>query len=344
MKRGLAKNLIKLSSNLSRSGFYKESNIVKFIMKRAQSGNDDGAELHVYDFDGTLFRSPSEPAVWSGNWWSSVDSLTPPCVPLEPKDDWWIASSVASAKRSIENPNVFAIMMTGRKDNTGFRYRIPELLDQAGLKFDAVHLNEGGDTLRGKISNIKKYLSIYPFIKSIKIWDDRKSHINSFRKELRSMGYEVKTTHVSELAKEPLCEDDVFESNLPKKISYIGIFLDSKSKNDIIKRFPIAHNKIQNDHITLGFKLTPEFERMIGSSVELEVIGYAEDDLVQAAVVDLGPEIPFEKRGVPHITISHDESVKPKESNSLLERGFEPTDPFIISGIIDTFPRSLRRK
>ena len=28
------------------------------------------SELHVYDFGGTLFRSPHAPAVWDKDWWN----------------------------------------------------------------------------------------------------------------------------------------------------------------------------------------------------------------------------------------------------------------------------------
>ena len=75
-------------------------------------------ELHIYDFDGTLFRSPHQPAVWEGDWWSDPASLLPPCVPEKPGSEWWIASTVSSAKRSISDSDVFAVMMTGRKDQS----------------------------------------------------------------------------------------------------------------------------------------------------------------------------------------------------------------------------------
>ena len=101
------------------------------------------SELHVYDFDGTLFRSPHAPAVWDKDWWSDPASLLPPCVPEKPGNEWWISSTVGSAKRSISDPDVFSIMMTGRKDQSAFRYRVPELLRQKGLNFDAVHLDQG---------------------------------------------------------------------------------------------------------------------------------------------------------------------------------------------------------
>ena len=109
------------------------------------------AELHVYDFDGTLFRSPSPPAVWARDWWSDGQSLLPPCVPAIPGARWWNAATVKSARRSIANPNVFAAMLTGRQDTGVLGYRIPDLLHQRGLNFDAVHLDPGGNALTNKV-------------------------------------------------------------------------------------------------------------------------------------------------------------------------------------------------
>ena len=108
------------------------------------------AELHLYDFDGTLFRSPHQPMVWEGDWWNDVRSLMPPCVPDRPGAKWWVGSTVSSAKQSIGDSDVFAVLSTGRLDRSGFRYRIPELLKQKGLNFDEVHLAPPQGTLNFK--------------------------------------------------------------------------------------------------------------------------------------------------------------------------------------------------
>ena len=167
------------------------------------------AELHLYDFDSTLFRSPHPPAVWDGGWWGDARSLTLPCVPDRPGDSWWIMPTVNRAKKSIADPNVFAVMMTGRRDNSAFRYRVPDLLRQRGLDFDAVHLDPGGpDSIKiNKLRRVLQYLQRYPQIDTVRAWDDRKSHLQDFGKVLRHFGYRFFPHHVTERSRPSGCED-----------------------------------------------------------------------------------------------------------------------------------------
>lgn len=305
------------------------------------------SELHVYDFDGTLFRSPHAPAVWDADWWSDPASLLPPCVPDNPGNEWWISSTVGSAKQSISDSNVFSIMMTGRKDQSAFRYRVPELLKQKGLNFDAVHLDQGsGNSLGGKIKTILKYLSRYPLIDTVRIWDDRGSHLRQFKSLLEREGYTVHADHVRAKSADPLCSEmDFAQKDAPnRKPSYIGVFLDARSKAALVAEYPFLHDKVKNDHVTLGFKLTPELDALIGTPVQMRVTGYAEDDLGQAVVVDLPSDVPFKKKGLPHITLTHDPSVGAKYSNDLIAKGYDRGPGPTISGIIDTFPRRLTRR
>ena len=147
-------------------------------------------ELHIYDFDGTLFRSPLRPDWWPHKgWWGQPASLSMPCVPENPKNDWWIGSVVSSAKRSISNPDVWALLVTGRANTVGaIRYRVAELLKLKGLDFDEVHLNPGGSTETYKKKVIYRILSRYPHIEVVQIWEDRLNHLSSFCKFVEKMG------------------------------------------------------------------------------------------------------------------------------------------------------------
>jgi hypothetical protein len=347
----MIKDLKTLRNSLLSIGFSKEAKAINFMIKAAQMDDvgdempsDSEAELHIYDFDGTLFKSPQEPAVWNGDWWSDIASLSDPCVPEQPGPEWWISSTINSAKNSISNPDIFALMMTGRKDNSAFRYRVPELLEQAGLGFDAVHLSETGDAMAGKINTAIKYLRKYPFIKKVKIWDDRTSHLRHFKDTLESLGYEVETTSVNEGSMRPLCQEDNFSAGeSKKKASYVGIFLDSASKGRLIEEFSLKHDKVKNDHVTLAFKPSPEMMSLIGQRVSMSVVGYAEDDKGQAVVISLPPEIPYLGKSMPHVTITHDKSVEAKYSNELIAEGYEPISGVEINGIIDAYPRTLTR-
>ena len=88
------------------------------------------AELHLYDFDGTLFRSPQRPDWWGkDSWIMSPESLGPPCVPLKPGRDWWIGKTVQAAKQSIGDRDTWAILCTGRPPQSAHRLRVgPEQL------------------------------------------------------------------------------------------------------------------------------------------------------------------------------------------------------------------------
>ncbi len=343
MKISILKDLVKLAGVLDSKGLYKEADWLDSILyKYAESGPK---ELHIYDFDGTLFRSPHAPSSWGQDWWSDPASLLPPCVPENPGPEWWISETVSSAQASISDGKVLALLMTGRKDASAFRYRVPELLSQASLNFDRVHLSEGGNTLRGKVETAKKYLAMYPSIDIIKIWDDRISHLSEFKSEFESEGYSVEVNHVKARSMDPLCSDTpTFKGDLPSKVSYVGIFLDSTSKAKLVERFDLTHDKIGNDHVTLSMKLTDELKTLLGKKVGFEVIGYAENDLGQAVAVSLPSEVPYLVGFIPHVTLSHHNSVGPKYSNELLKSGYDKVDALSLSGIIDTFPRSYHQE
>lgn len=132
-------------------------------------------KLAVFDFDGTLFRSPDKPTWWEGGWWGNLNSLNEPCVPERPSEDWWNGSVVAAAKQAIDNPDVMAVLLTGRIQK--FSLRLKDLLSQAGLHFDQVHLASGGTTESFKLKVIKSILDKNPAIRGVAIWEDRAHHL-----------------------------------------------------------------------------------------------------------------------------------------------------------------------
>lgn len=301
------------------------------------------AELHLYDFDGTLFRSPFAPTVWEGGWWNDVRSLAPPCVPQRPGSKWWISSTVSQAKRSISNPDVYAVLATGRPARSGLRYRVPELLKGAGLRFDEVHLAPPSGTLAFKKGIISKLLRRYPFIHTVRIWDDRRSHLPEFRETALRAGIDpenIHINHVRERSLEPECGELDFEVQEPGKTpSYLGVFLDPSSRSKLVHAFPYTHDKARGDHMTVTREVTPDLMEWIGKPVRMKVIGYADDDRVQAVVVK--PNLDIVEGRIPHITLSHSAGASAKESNDLLGRGWERVNGPTLTGIVDVFPRSL---
>ena len=154
----------------------------KFIKK-----SSDNLELHIFDFDGNLFRSPEPPEWWNkkkfGGWYASEVSLGRPFISDVPPSNAWIQSVVREAKASIANPNVWAIMCTGRVDKGAMRYRVAELLKIKGLDFDEVYLNDmGTKTAPYKQRVTANILTRMPQIKGIQIWEDTKENVTAIEK------------------------------------------------------------------------------------------------------------------------------------------------------------------
>lgn len=163
-------------------------------------------ELHVYDFDGTLFRSPHKPDWWLRSWIVSESSLGMPCVPDVPGSEWWIGSTVARAKQSIADQDVYAILVTGRPAQAAnFRFRVPELLKQAGLHFDEVHLNPGGDTPTFKANLVGKVLSKFKFT-TVRMWDDEPRNFDTTSQMAERHGVEYVPTLIRSTPHEITCQ------------------------------------------------------------------------------------------------------------------------------------------
>lgn len=300
-----------------------------------------GLELHIYDFDGTLFRSPHAPAFWMGQWWSAAESLLPPCVPEHPGSDWWVASTVAAARQSIANPDVYAVLITGRPARSGLRYRVPELLKLAGLRFDEVFLSNTDSTVTFKQRTILSLLQRLPAIDKVVLWDDNAGYLRTYERLLRRMEIDVEANLVRAKAMPAECEAET-PAVIPKA-SYLGAFLDSRSKAALLDAFPAAHDNEYADHITIA--LNPDAglaAELNGKRFEAVVTGYAEDSKGQAAQVKLVAPIRLEdqmgKARPLHVTISTATGVKPVYSNELLARSgtMSNIDRLVLTGSIGT--------
>jgi hypothetical protein len=164
----------------------------KFLVKESEKPSSKLIKkLVVFDFDKTLFRSPDKPEGFKGNWWASKESLAEPHVPKDPDRSYWFKDTIAAAEDAFESPKTYSVMMTGRMGKN-FEDRINELLDQNGIQFHEIHMNDsGGDTEDFKLGIMKKILKRYPSIISVEIWDDKAEHLSFFKKELESEGVKV---------------------------------------------------------------------------------------------------------------------------------------------------------
>jgi hypothetical protein len=161
----------------------------KFIKKSSAN-----LELHIYDFDGTLFRSPEPPEWWDkkalGNWFVNNVSLGRPFLSDKPPSDAWIQSVVRQAKASISNPNVWAVMCTGRVGTGSMNYRIAEILKSGGLDFDEVYLNPnmGSKTAPYKQRTTLDIIKRLPQISHVEIWEDTPENITAVEKVADKLG------------------------------------------------------------------------------------------------------------------------------------------------------------
>lgn len=142
-------------------------------------------KLSVFDFDGTLYRSPNKPEGYKGNWWGELISLSPPTVSKK-GGNYWIESTVEQAKKELSDRKTFCIMLTGRVDNV-FDIRIREMLNLKGLNFNYIKLNPFGmDTGEFKTEEIRKILRKHPTIKKIEMWDDEQKKIDLYTDKFSS--------------------------------------------------------------------------------------------------------------------------------------------------------------
>jgi len=135
--------------------------------------------LVVFDFDGTLFKSPRRPDNWRGKWWGNTRSLEGPLVPDKPDDSWWNDGVCEKAFEFIADKNYYTVMLTGRKHI--FSARVAGLLRQKGLNFQFVGLSGEDGAAESKLAHVKNILSENPFIDFVTFYDDREEHFPLFR-------------------------------------------------------------------------------------------------------------------------------------------------------------------
>jgi len=312
-----------------------------------------GLELHLYDFDGTLFRSPDRPDWWGReSWVMNPASMGPPCVPEKPGNEWWVGSVVSAAKKSIADPDVWAILCTGRSDapQTGNRYRIPMLLKQRGLNFDEVYLNPGQDTAKYKIDVMDRILARNPGIETVRIWEDHDVNLPRFVKHIESkgltcVGHFIRSTHPDPLCTEADMDEAVTEGwNTWKKrargkVIFTEVLLSRGAQQDLFRWWdslgvprlpkPSAH------HMTIAFKPGTIEGLPVGKEVLLKVIGWASSDRVQAVAVK--PQGVASTNAIPHVTVALAPGAKPFESNALLKEGFVRANGPVLRGVVGYF-------
>lgn len=275
--------------------------------------------LAVFDFDGTLFRSPDPPTWHDKAWFVEQASLSPPCVPQKPGPEWWVGPVYSAAKQATQDPETYAVLLTGRSDSV-FRWRIPELLKMVGLDFDEVHLNPGGDTPTFKLRTMSKILSRFQF-QLVELWDDKETFLNMYEKVLSKYGYEVIIHPVRAKSLAPRCSLGDLSSTSPRKIVYEAFVL--YSNHTLLKWWSWATGRkllpvLHANHVTT--RISPgKISEDVGKEFVVRVTGWFDNGRVQGVLIK-----PFGfscDNKNPHITIATAPGVSPKESNLVLDSG-----------------------
>lgn len=148
-------------------------------------------KLNVFDFDGTLFNSPEPPSDWKkppGTWYYELKSLSKELI--GDGSGLWNRQVVSAAMKCLSDDKSITILLTGRNQRN-FDEIVKELIANAGLSFDYVKLNPGGNTEKFKINEIKKILELNYRIKTIEFWDDNEEYLQTYKSTFEDLGYNV---------------------------------------------------------------------------------------------------------------------------------------------------------
>lgn len=145
--------------------------------------------LSVFDFDGTLFRSPSpsqaaiakygpdihQPVFAGGlGWFQHKATLSVPFVPekIDRKDEKWFIQPTVEAYLAAKREGHVTAILTGREEH--FRSRITQLVNDAGMTFDHIFLKQElrGGTVAFKVDVFAKLIAQYQPSK-IAYYEDR---------------------------------------------------------------------------------------------------------------------------------------------------------------------------
>lgn len=166
----------------------------KFLDFLSLKESQEFKKLAIYDFDGTLFKSPEQdegikryesltgkPWPFKG-WWGKLETLLPPLVPQKPSGEWFHKNVVSSQRIDASDPSTTTIMMTGR--HIGFKNRILEILENYNIKFDDTYFagqpgSVGSSTFEIKSNNIRKLVQGQKF-NILEIYEDRIDHVHDF--------------------------------------------------------------------------------------------------------------------------------------------------------------------
>lgn len=152
-------------------------------------------KLNIWDFDGTLFRSPGreegeiayqahtgQPWPYQG-WWGRPETLQPPILPEPIPKDLLIQKVFDAYNMARADDNVWNVLLTGRPIR--LRRRVREICDYFQIYFDEEYykgmrgIPSAEDTFDYKAGIIKTRL-LHNELECVSIWEDRSEHVGRF--------------------------------------------------------------------------------------------------------------------------------------------------------------------
>ncbi|KAL6056658.1 Protein-lysine N-methyltransferase efm5 [Balamuthia mandrillaris] len=178
--------------------------------------------VNVFDFDGTLFRSPMPSSkLWNSHlvtklrmqpsdlgfgWFQEVITLSPPFVPSEPSIDWWNEELLPVVKNSMDDPQSYTVLLTGR--SVAYTHVISNLVEHAGLRFDSMGFKDSAErTIDFKTRFLVEVLRRVLPQKcpgaplQLNIWEDRPSQAAQFRAFFQGYSAELQRRRMKKLRK-----------------------------------------------------------------------------------------------------------------------------------------------
>ncbi|KAJ9655645.1 hypothetical protein H2198_005543 [Neophaeococcomyces mojaviensis] len=226
--------------------------------------------IHVYDFDNTLFSSPlPNPQLWHsttigllqayevfahGGWWHNPDILASTGDGLEAEEPrawkgWWNEVVVSLAETSIKEEDTLTVLLTGRGE-TNFANLINRIADARHLDFDLVVLKpEVGpqqqqfvSTMEFKQAFLKDLVFTYRFADNIRIYEDRVKHVKGFRDYMEKVNKAFSSSDPDRQASERTspCAAEVvhvceLKSSLDPQVEVIAVQRAINRHNEAIK-------------------------------------------------------------------------------------------------------------
>jgi hypothetical protein len=183
-------------------------------------------QIHVYDFDNTLFCSPlPNPVLWHfttvgllqtyetlafGGWWhdNSILAATGEGEEKEEPRGWaghWNETVVELVELSVQAKDVVTVLLTGRGEHN-FADLVTKICNSRNLDFDMVVLKPETNPEGQKFENTMAYknmffsqlVSTYKEAEEIKIYEDRPKHVKGFKDFFERFNKSMLSHHVNE--------------------------------------------------------------------------------------------------------------------------------------------------